>query len=193
MNLTRLITMLLAVGLSTVLLSGFAASAQSRNRKPDAAKPAVAVKEINKQSLEALLKREASNPRPLLINFWATWCDPCREEFPDLVKIDRHYRPKGLDFVAVSLDDLADIKTEVPKFLRQMQATMPAYLLNVPDPELAINVIDPAWSGALPATFLYDAQGQVVFKRFGRVNPEELRAALDKVMSPKQTAVGSSQ
>lgn len=193
MNLTRSLALLLVVGLSTILLSGFAASAQSRNRKRDAAKPAVAVKEINKQSLEALLKREASNPRPLLINFWATWCDPCREEFPDLVKIDRHYRPKGLDFVAVSLDDLADIKTEVPKFLRQMQATMPAYLLNVPDPELAINVIDPAWSGALPATFLYDAQGQVVFKRFGRVNPEELRAALDKVMSPKQTAVGSSQ
>jgi thiol-disulfide isomerase/thioredoxin len=193
MNLTRSLVLLLVVGLSTILLSGFAASAQSRNRKRDAAKPAVAVKEINKESLEALLKREASNPRPLLINFWATWCDPCREEFPDLVKIDRHYRPKGLDFVAVSLDDLADIKTEVPKFLRQMQATMPAYLLNVPDPELAINVIDPAWSGALPATFLYDAQGQVVFKRFGRVNPEELRAALDKVMSPKQTAVGSSQ
>ncbi|MGH9961422.1 MAG: redoxin family protein, partial [Pyrinomonadaceae bacterium] len=143
MNLTRSLALLLAASLGHILLSGVAASAQSRNRKRDAAKPAVAVKEINKESLEAILKRETTNPRPLLINFWATWCDPCREEFPDLVKIDRHYRPKGLDFVAVSLDDLADIKTEVPKFLRQMQATMPAYLLNVPDPEMAINVIDP--------------------------------------------------
>ena len=64
-----------------------------------------------------MLKRD--NARPLLVNFWATWCDPCREEFPDLVKIDADFRRKGLDFITVSLDDLSEIKTEVPKFLRR--------------------------------------------------------------------------
>jgi thiol-disulfide isomerase/thioredoxin len=177
---------LLAATLSVILLLNFAAPAQSRNRKRGAAKqPAITIKEINTESLASLIKRESPAPRPLLVNFWATWCDPCREEFPDLVKIDRQYRRKGLDFIAISLDDLSDIKTEVPKFLRQMRATMPAYLLHVPDPEKAINAVDPKWSGALPATFLYNTAGEMVFKHFGRVEPLELRAAIDKVVGKK--------
>ncbi|HKY27916.1 MAG TPA: redoxin domain-containing protein [Pyrinomonadaceae bacterium] len=173
----------LFAAISVILLANFAASAQYRQRKRAAAKQApIVVKEIDTESMTSLLKRAPAEPRPLLVNFWATWCDPCREEFPDLVKIDKDYRRKGLDFIAISLDDLSEIKTEVPKFLRQMQATMPAYLLNVQDPEKAINAIDPRWSGALPATFLYDAQGQLVFKHFGRVQPEQLRLAIEKVV-----------
>ncbi len=170
--------------LGVIVLSSFAAPSQTRNRKKGAAKTAtVSVTEINTESLSSLLKREPAHPRPLLVNFWATWCDPCREEFPDLVKIDRQYRVKGLDFIAISLDDLSEINAEVPKFLREMGATMPAYLLNVSDPEKAINAVDPKWSGALPATFLYSAEGEVVFKHFGRVEPVELRAAIEKVIA----------
>jgi thiol-disulfide isomerase/thioredoxin len=168
-----------------ILLSGFSAPAQSRSRgagKPRArVQSRIVVRQIDLAALKAILKRE--NSRPLLVNFWATWCDPCRDEFPDLVRIDADYRSRGLDFVAISLDDLKDIKTEVPKFLREMRAKMPAYLLNVSDPEPAIKSVDPDWSGALPATFLFNRQGEVAFKHFGRIKPQELRAALDKVMS----------
>jgi thiol-disulfide isomerase/thioredoxin len=175
---------LLFLALSVVLLlSGFSAPAQSRVKgagKPRP-RPPISVREIDTEQLKALLKRDAS--RPLLVNFWATWCDPCREEFPDLVKIDAEYRPKGLDFIAISLDDRQDIKTAVPKFLREMRAERPAYLLNVSDPEPAIKAVDPEWGGALPATFLYNQKGEVVFKHFGRVKPAKLRAAIEKVMS----------
>src|SRR6266550_3768426 len=132
-----------------ILLSSFAVPAQRRRAgaaKPSttqSTKPSIAVTKIDTESLKALLKREEK--RPLLVNFWATWCDPCRDEFPDLVKIDEQYRSKGLDFVAISLDDFADIKTEVPKFLQEMHASMLVYLLNVPDPEPAINLVDPKW------------------------------------------------
>src|SRR5262249_12052560 len=124
--------------------------------------------------------------RPLLVNFWATWCDPCRDEFPDLVKIDADYRPKGLDLIAVSLDDPKDIKSEVPKFLRSMNAHMPVYLLNVPDPEVPINAVDAQWSRALPATFLYDAKGNIAYKHFGRIRADELRGAIDKLVGTTQ-------
>jgi thiol-disulfide isomerase/thioredoxin len=144
--------------------------------------PLPVVSEINTEALIALLKRESN--KPLLVNFWATWCDPCREEFPDLVKIDADYRKQGLDFVTVSLDDPPDIKTTVPKFLQQMRATMPAYLLNVPDPEPAISAVDPKWQGDLPATILYTPQGEVAYKHFGRVNPGELRLAIEKLVGP---------
>lgn len=174
--------LLTSIGLSILLLS-FAAPAQKRSR-PAKSRPAVrqpVVAKIDTDALIALLKRESD--KPLLVNFWATWCDPCRDEFPDLVKIDAEYRPHGLDFVTVSLDDVTDIKTSVPKFLQQMKATMPAYLLSASDPEPAITAVDPKWQGDLPATILYTTKGDIAYKHFGRVNPGELRQAIDKLIS----------
>jgi len=144
------------------------------------------VREINLDGLKKILQRDPKDTRPLLINFWATWCDPCREEFPDLVKVDADYRMKGLNFIAISLDDLSDIKGAVPKFLDEMKATMPVVLLNVNDPEPAIKVVDAAWDGQLPATFLYDKEGKVIFRHFGRIQPAELRAAIDKAVGSKR-------
>jgi thiol-disulfide isomerase/thioredoxin len=170
-----------------VLFTGFAVAEQGRTSKRvnRAAKPVAAVTEIDTQGLLRLLQRDA--PRPLLVNFWATWCDPCREEFPDLVRIDETYRTKGLDFIAISLDDLKDIKTEVPKFLHSMKAEMPAYLLNVPDPSVAIEAVDPQWSGALPATFLYDKQGKVIYKHVGRFSAAELRAKIEAELGKNES------
>jgi len=141
---------------------------------------------IDLDGLKKILQRDPKDTRPMLINFWATWCDPCREEFPDLVKIDSDYRSKGLNFVAVSLDDITDIKTAVPKFLNEMKATMPVVLLNVNDPEPAIKAVDDQWDGQLPATFLYDKDGKVIFRHFGKIKPNELRVVLDKAIAGKQ-------
>lgn len=140
---------------------------------------------IDLEGLKKLLQPDAKDARPLLVNFWATWCDPCREEFPDLVKIDADYRGKNLNFVTVSLDDVSEIGTEVPKFLKEMKATMPTVLLNVNDPEPAIKSVDAAWDGQLPATFLYDKHGKVVYRHFGKIKPDELRAAIDKAINTK--------
>jgi len=63
-----------------------------------------------------------------------------------------------------------------------MKANMPTYLLDVKDPEPAINAVDPKWQGDLPATFLYNEKGQVVFKHFGRVDSAELRQAIAKLV-----------
>jgi 1,2-phenylacetyl-CoA epoxidase catalytic subunit len=72
-----------------------------------------------------------------------------------------------------------------------MHVTVPTYLLNVSDPEMAINRVDPQWSGALPATFLYDAQGNLVYKRLGRIKVDELTAAIEKILS-SESRVSSS-
>jgi len=163
---------------SCVLLATIAVPAQKKTSVANASKTVVSA--IDTDALKGLITQQRQ--RPLLVNFWATFCDPCREEFPDLVKIDKEYRPQSLDFVTVSLDDPTDIKTAVPKFLDEMHAKMPAYLLDASDPEPAIKLVDPAWSGALPATFLYNEKGEVVFKHFGRVNTAELRSAIEKLV-----------
>jgi len=162
---------------------GFAAPAQQNGVR--AAGPSE-VRVIDLEGLKKILQRDGKDTRPLLVNFWATWCDPCREEFPDLVKLDNDYRNKGLNFVAVSLDDLPDLKTAVPKFLTEMKAEMPVVLLNVSDPDPAIKAVDATWDGQLPATFLYDKDGKVVFKHFGKINPDELRAAIDKEVNKQK-------
>jgi len=163
-----------------VLLVGLTAPAQRKKgyaRKP---KPLPVVSAIDTEALKGLITQPRE--RPLLVNFWATFCDPCRDEFPDLVKIDKDYRPQSIEFVTVSLDDFGEIKTSVPQFLVSMKATMPAYLLNVTDPEPAINFIDRRWQGDLPATYLYNEKGEVVYKHIGRVNTAELREAIEKVV-----------
>ena len=162
------------------MLLSLAVSAQKQKGRAAKPRDPIVVSAIDTNELKGLLTQQRE--RPLLVNFWATYCDPCREEFPDLVKIDKDYRPHALEFVTVSLDDLSDIKTGVPKFLDSMNATMPAYLLNATDPEPAINLVDPRWQGDLPATFLYNEKGEVVYKHIGRVNPAELREAIEKVV-----------
>src|ERR687890_515690 len=152
------------------------ASAQTPAGKPR-------VTEFKEDGLKSLLRVGEPRQRPLLVNFWATWCGPCREEFPDLVKLRGQYDPDTLDFVLVSLDDPSDIGKAVPEFLAEARATaFPSYLLNADDSDAAINLVDPTWSGELPATFLYDRSGALVFKHKGRVKPAELRAALDEAL-----------
>jgi len=171
---------IIPVALCIMMLS-LAAPAQKRyGRGAKPHKPVAVVSAIDTDALKGLLTQQRQHP--LLVNFWATFCDPCRDEFPDLVKIDQDYRPHALDFVTVSLDDVSEIKSGVPKFLDSMKATMPAYLLDASDPEPAINLVDPRWRGDLPATFLYNEKGEIVYKHIGRVNTAELREAIEKVV-----------
>ena len=120
-----------------IVLSGvsYAQGGKTPVKKPPTAGPKVT--QIDTEGLRKLLK---PNGKPLLINFWATWCDPCREEFPDLVKLDAAYRGR-VDFITVSLDDLDDINTLVPKFLSEVKAQMPAYLLKTADESAAIAMV----------------------------------------------------
>ena len=169
----------------------------ARRRAAQAKRPPPAppkVSEIDEVALKSLLGVGTGRARPLLVNFWATWCTPCREEFPDLVKIRKQYEAAKLDFVLVSLDDPSDIGTAVPEFLKGQRATaFPAYLLHAVDDSVAINLIDPTWSGELPATFLYDRSGALVFKHKGRIKPAELRAALDEALKDKPPEAGAQK
>lgn len=137
------------------------------------------ITQIDIEDLKKLLK---PNGRPLLINFWATWCDPCREEFPDLVKLDAAYKGK-LDIITVSLDDLDDIDTVVPKFLRDQKATMPAYLLRTPDESAAIQMVADEWSGSLPLTVVYKANGERSYTRMGKLRLETVTSEIEKLLS----------
>ena len=157
-----------------------AAAAKKGQPAVGAASALPQVREIDEAGLKALLEEHAKGGRRLLVNFWATWCTPCREEFPDLVKINQEFAGSAdFEFITVSTDEVAEIGTSVPAFLAEMNAAaMPAYLLNAKDPEAAIALIDKGWHGDLPATFLFGPGGEILFVHKGRVKADELRQAI---------------
>jgi thiol-disulfide isomerase/thioredoxin len=136
------------------------------------------VTQIDDAKIKQLLK---PGGKPLLVNFWATWCGPCREEFPDLVKIDREYRGK-IDFITVSLDFVEELNTGVPKFLSEMKAEMPTYLLTSADENTLISSIAKDWSGGLPFTILYNEKGEITYLRQGKVNHETVKSEIEKTL-----------
>ena len=140
------------------------------------------VTQIDDAKIKQLLK---PGGKPLLVNFWATWCLPCREEFPDLVKIDAEYRGK-IDFYTISLDFIEDIDTAVPGFLSEMKAEMPTYLLISADENTLISSISKDWSGGLPFTILYNEKGEITYTRQGKVDHETLKGEIEKTLSEKK-------
>ena len=130
----------------------------------------------------------AENKKPLLINFWATWCGPCRVEFPELVKIDADYRAKGLSFVIVSVDNFGSKDMRVADFLKSYESTMPSYLLDLPTrPKIFRNIrqIAPRAQNGFPLTLLYDADGKLVYQKNGLIDAKILRTKIDKVLGTK--------
>lgn len=138
--------------------------------------------QIDEVKLKEVLK---PNGKPLLVNFWATWCDPCREEFPDLVKIDADYKGR-IDLITISLDVLSEINRDVPKFLGEMKAEMPAYLLKTGNEDAAISSVSKQWQGGLPFTILFNEKGETVYIKQGKFKTETLRGELDKLLNIKK-------
>lgn len=169
------------------IFAGVSVFAQGKTAKKKSAppivatNPAVKVTQIDDAKLKELVK---PNGKPLLVNFWATWCDPCREEFPDLVKIENDYRGK-IDVITISLDDITDINTGVPKFLTEMKAEMPTYLLVSNDEGAVISTISKDWNGGLPFTILYDEKGETIYFKQGKFNTETLKSSIEKSLTDK--------
>ena len=161
-------------------------------RKPRTARAETSrVKVIDMNGLKSALK---PNGKPLLVNFWATWCDPCREEFPELVKLDETYKGK-IDLITISLDNLAELKKDVPKFLSEMKATMPAYLLHTPDENAAIALLskDTKWTGSLPMTALIKPDGRNAYVKLGKIKFAIVSAEIDKLLLNPPPAASPTQ
>ena len=163
---------------------------------PDASVTATPVRSA---PLAAILAEAKASRSPLvLVNVWATWCDPCREELPDLLRVYRTHHAEGLRLVMISADD-ADARAQAGETLasaaaragigRDLEAT--SYLKDDDDMKL-IDGLDPRWSGALPATFLFDAAGRRLRSwlapiTFADVDPE-IRRQLTKSVSGAKTS-----
>ncbi len=147
----------------------------SRPAVPPEPSPPAGIVDLNEDGWERL--RDRYRGRVLLVNFWATWCEPCREEFPGLVRLDKAYRSRGLSVVAISMDDPESVSA-IKQFLRSELATFACYRDNFRDFAALVDSINPKWGGGIPATFLYDRQGRLVQSWEGATSFEEFERDL---------------
>ena len=120
--------------------------------------------------------------RVLLVNFWATWCEPCREEMPDLAAAAKAFPAKDLAVVLVSIDSQKTGLTSVPKFLAQLKSPFVCWLAKYHDPEEFIPKVDSSWDGTVPYTIVYDRKGRPAQKLMGKQTAESFSAAIKKAL-----------
>lgn len=123
----------------------------------------------------------ARKGKVVLVNFWATWCEPCRKEMPELAKMAVALKARGFELVTISADEPEDEKDAVA-FLAKAQIQEPAYLKKVKNDDAFITQIDPKWSGALPALILYDRTGKKVKTWVGETDLKALEAEVKKLL-----------
>ncbi len=111
----------------------------------------------------------------LVLNFWASWCAPCREEMPDFDALRTQFQPNGVEFVGLAVDNAAN----VTQFLQHRPLSYPILIGEGAASNLARQLGNP--SGALPYTIVLDRDGHIVLKHLGRLPRATLEASLRKI------------
>ena len=164
--------------LGMTLLAGCGAPRQAAPPATEP-EPAVEIQPATVGQLRDVVR--AGGARVVLLNVWATWCVPCREEFPDLMRIRREYRERGLRLVLVS----ADIDSQLPaarRFLMEQEVDFLTYLKQGADMPF-IDSLDARWSGALPATLLFDGAGRQLRFHEGKTTYDSLKVRIDGALT----------
>ena len=114
--------------------------------------------EVDAKGLAQRIARERG--RVVLVNFWATWCVPCREEFPELSRLQAKYGPRGLQVLGVSTD-FASQMPAVEKFLAEQKPRFPNYRKKSGgDDQQFIDAVETSWGGELPFSVLFARDGK---------------------------------
>jgi peroxiredoxin len=149
----------------SLLLCAAAAATKIGDTVPDFARTGLSGSQVTLSGLRG---------KVVLLNFWATWCAPCREEMPAFSRWQRNYGAKGLQIIGVSMDD-------EPESVTQMLAQRPvSYPIVMGDAKLTAS-----FGGVLglPLSYLIDAQGRVVARFQGEANLPRMEATIKELLS----------
>jgi thiol-disulfide isomerase/thioredoxin len=134
----------------------------------------------------AAVRAEIDKPgaSAILVNVWATWCMPCREEFPDILHVAREFKDAGLRTVLVSAD-FEGMEIEARQFLSEHKVDFATFIKRGKDEEF-VNGMHDDWSGALPATFVYDGRGRLVRYWVGKASYPVLKKRVEEALARKE-------
>jgi thiol-disulfide isomerase/thioredoxin len=116
------------------------------------------------------------NGKVAVVNFWATWCEPCREEIPLLIEVSRKYAASGVEVVGIALDTV----TKIREYAANYRISYPLLVGDARALDLIRDLGNQA--GALPYTVVLDRRGVVASRRLGAYKPGELDEVLATIM-----------
>jgi peroxiredoxin len=112
----------------------------------------------------------------VVVNFWATWCEPCRKEMPEFMRAQTEFGSRGLQFVGIAVDQ-AD---KVDRFAKELGLNYPTLIGGYGAVELSKTLGNRL--AALPFTIIVDRQGRVAHTQLGPINPDQLHSIIDKLL-----------
>jgi thiol-disulfide isomerase/thioredoxin len=166
------LTLIILVGVSFLFLA-----CRSKQDNQSSTQAVLQVEQINLEQLNSKLKTE--NGKLKIVNVWASWCDPCKAEMPNLMKLRNMYS-ENLDLFIISIDEPEILDSVVKPILKQSGVDFLTYIKQEGNDEEFINGLNPEWNGALPATFIYDSSGKQVEFMIGEQTAEQFEAAVKK-------------
>jgi len=130
---------------------------------------------------EQLLARiRSAQNKATLVNVWASWCGPCREEVPMLQALSQNLARQNVAVVLVSADEPEDAP-KAESFLKANQISVPSYLAARPLGPFKLGM-NPRWPGMLPATFLFDSAAKLRYFWGGPVYEHEIDAVIQRLL-----------
>ncbi|OUR99311.1 thioredoxin [Flavobacteriales bacterium 33_180_T64] len=135
------------------------------------------LKVVDFNGLEKYLSRKDPN-KTYVVNFWATWCAPCVKELPYFEQLNAEYSDNQVEVVLVSLDFPRQIESKLKPFLKKKGVKSEVVVLNDVDSNTWIPKVDENWSGAIPATIIYNKKRKVFYER--SFNYQELETELQQ-------------
>lgn len=135
----------------------------------------VTLEPIDTAAVTALVKNDTKNLR--VINVWATWCVPCRVEFPDLVTIKRMYSTREFELITINVDSPKESE-KVLEFLKENESSGASYQFASEDVYPLVDALDPKWEGQLPYTLVVAPGGEILSRIPGAFDPLELRRTI---------------
>ncbi len=139
------------------------------------AKEPVSLETVDLEDVKKLVKNDTDKLR--VINMWSTACGPCVVEFPEFVTMNRMYRNREFEMVAINLDP-ASRKDTVLDFLKDKQASFKNYHFESDDVYAFIEAVDKDWLGAIPYTLLVKPGGEIIYRHMGLIDPLEVKRAI---------------
>ena len=159
---------LIFITLFTIASAALATGQQAKQEPPVA--PQFALKDLSGKTASL----SEYKGKVLLLNFWATWCAPCRREMPDLIKWQKEYQSRGLQIIGIT--HLPYRRSDVQRVVRQMKVNYPVLLGT--DELAALYKVDEV----LPVTIVIDREGKVRSRILGILMPEEFEQTVKPLL-----------
>jgi len=140
------------------------------------------VEQITFPELQQIMHSDSG--KAVLVNVWATWCKPCREEMPALLRLKKTFPKKKFTLILVSADDADDLEHDVRPMLKKLGVNFTTYIVKDSYEPFLMGMI-PQWNGALalPMTFVYDTKGALADWMVGSKEYENFKEAVTKVVA----------